>query len=515
MKTNVIRSTFLAAALLGSTSSQAQAGEDNFAAATEISGGQYTSPNISLLNYTSENGEPPLVWEDGAAGKSAWWKWTAPEDGFCTVDTLKEPETMAIYDPIIGVYTGATVNALTRVVFSDDHWTNINGGTYRGGSCTFYATKNTTYHITVDGLDASSVTAAQHRVRLHLGLLPKRASKNVGVWRDYTDPTLFGNLTFTKTSAFSFSAKFTHGTKSYPFSGVLSPEGFFSTAFPRTSPVGSPPLTPIGLIIDAKVGGFFHVSTGGADWDSQKLYEVIQFPVGTVSQVAGNFSGSFMLNGLNGQGMVFATVKPNGTTSGTTTLPDGVKVTFSGPLAFESSTESVLPLCTTLHGGKGHCLQKLKFADLGQHDHLLSQGSIYYIRPPAAKSAFYPNGINSYGSLFGGTWTKPALNQRALGFLDGAMGDGTLQIPSVLGEINAVMENLNFSTANKFIFKTPAMRKPVLTLNMLTGQVTGSIYEPAGKKRTLTGALYKYNNQLYLRGQVSGTTQNVSFEVKP
>ncbi|GEP41126.1 hypothetical protein [Brevifollis gellanilyticus] len=518
MKSNFTRSLFLAAALLGSACNKALAYADNFENATDISGfTRYQSDDHSILNCTMQAGEPGLFWGDPGAGKTVWWKWTAPEDGFCTVDTLKETEAEHIRDTVIAVATGQTVNALTLVAFSDDHWTSGNGASHRGASCTFYAVKNTTYHIVVDGLSPSNITATQHQMSMKLALLPKRPTKKAGAWRIFGEPSLHGTLSFSKTSAYSFTAKFTVGQKSHSFAGVLSPEGFYSISFPRSAPAGSPPLAPLGLIIDAKDGGSFHVGYGGVEWSREDLLEVISFPAGTFSKVAGNFSGSFALdNNVAANGLVFATVKPNGTVTGTTTLPDGVKVTFSGPLTRYSGTESVLPVCATQQTGKGYFFQKLRFVELGQEDRMNSVGRVYYVRPPAPKSAFYTAGIDADGILEGGTYVKPLANQRALGFLNGTMGDGTLRIPMVAGEIaNDVMEGLNLSIANKFIFKTPAMRKPVLTLNTTTGLVTGSIYEPAGKKRTITGALYKHNNQLFLKGQVAGTTQNVSFEVTP
>ncbi|MES2594607.1 MAG: hypothetical protein V4662_04690 [Verrucomicrobiota bacterium] len=517
MKLNASRSLLLAAAMLGASAGQVLAMADNFAAATEIQGSIYTSPDVSLLNYTAEAGEPGLQYGDQGAGKTAWWKWTATEDGFCTVDTLTVAVELSIRDTLVGVYTGTQVNALTLVVLNDDHWTNLNGASHRGGSATFYATKNTTYYIAADGYAADSVKATNHNLKLRLGLLPKRATRKAATWRMYNDPALFGTLTFNKTSTFSFTGKFTVGAKSYPLAGVLTPEGYFTTSLLRTAPAGSPPLTPLGLIIDAKDGGNFHVGTGNADWISESLLEVITFPVGSSSKVAGTYSGSYPLNnGVAAPGLVFASVKANGTVTGTGVAPDGVKVTFAGALTKEEANKSILPVCVTLHAGKGYLYHKLRFTELGQEDSMTSSNDVYYVRPPNAKSVFYTAGINANGPLTGGTVLKPATGQRALGFLDGTMGNGNLSLPMVAGEIaNTVTEGLIFGTTNKFVFKTPAMRKPALTVNTLTGQVTGSIYEPSNKRRTITGALYKISNQVYLKGQVAGTTQNVSMQVMP
>lgn len=507
------RPLLLAAALLGTQADSARANADNFAAATEITGTSYNSGTFSILMYTAQAGEPGLQYGDTGAGKTAWWKWVAPEDGFCTADTLNQPDTSPVYDTLLGVYTGSQVDALTRVAANDDHWTNINLASFRGASCTFYALKGTTYYFALDGYTSASVSANAHMVRLQMALLPKRATRKLGAYR--LDESMHGTVNVQKTSKFTITGKLTVGLKSYPLAGALTPEGFYTVAFPRTAPAGSPPLPPIGLVIDMKDNGEFHFTNGQGDWDSGKLQEAIIYGPGTSSTVAGTYAGSFPMGGTASTGLEFATVKANGTISGTVILPDGVKATFSGPETTLSGAYSSLPMCVPLHGGKGYMYQKLKFAELGQVDRMASDGNLAYVRPAAPNATFYKNGINSSGSVTGGTVVKPALNQRAMGFLDGTAGDGKLQIASVMGEISTVMEGLNFSTGNKFIFKTPAMRKPVLTVNKLTGQVTGSIYEPAGKKRTLIGALYKYNNQVYLRGQVTGTSQYASFEVIP
>ena len=65
------------------------AGADAFASATVISSENENSASTDLLNFTVEAGEPGHGF-DGAAGaqRSAWWSWTATQNGFCTVDTL-------------------------------------------------------------------------------------------------------------------------------------------------------------------------------------------------------------------------------------------------------------------------------------------------------------------------------------------------------------------------------------------------------------------------------------------
>ena len=102
-----------------------------------------SAPFLSVIGNnigaTRQSGEPA----HGTAlqGRSVWWTWTAPTDGpvtFCTTNSQ--------FDTILGVYTGASVSALSLVAENDD----INLGRYQS-SVTFQAVAGTVYRIAVDG----------------------------------------------------------------------------------------------------------------------------------------------------------------------------------------------------------------------------------------------------------------------------------------------------------------------------------------------------------------------------
>ncbi len=98
-----------------------------------------------------------------------------------------------------------------------------------------------------------------------------------------------------------------------------------------------------------------------------------------------------------------------------------------------------------------------------------------------------------------------------MGFLDGSNGAGKLVVPTVSGEITGFTENLTLNTANKVSFSSPT-RRPVLKVNPTTGIVSGSIEEPEGFKRRITGILAGGSTPV-LKGFVSGTTYTTSFSV--
>jgi hypothetical protein len=79
---------FLKAVLLGFGPGLASA-NDNFVNATVLTGVEAESFVGDISAYSLEAGEP-LHRPDGlpSAGRSAWWKWTAPASGWVTVNTI-------------------------------------------------------------------------------------------------------------------------------------------------------------------------------------------------------------------------------------------------------------------------------------------------------------------------------------------------------------------------------------------------------------------------------------------
>jgi len=111
---------------------------DNFADADDFGAASGLSGTNS--NATAEEGEPLTNrWEN--ATTTVWWKWTAPEDGTATFDTVGSS-----FDTVMGVYVGESLGNLSVVAEDDD-------GVGAGNSSvvTFQATSGTTYHICVAG----------------------------------------------------------------------------------------------------------------------------------------------------------------------------------------------------------------------------------------------------------------------------------------------------------------------------------------------------------------------------
>lgn len=130
----------VAAALLVASVQAAPPANDDFAAAQTISGpaGSIVGTNVDA---TQEEGEPDHVPQ--SAGRSVWYRWTAPAAGRVVFDTCDGPST----DTALAVYVGSSVAALRRVVRNDDSCEDRS-------LVTFAAVAGRSYSIAVDGFQS-------------------------------------------------------------------------------------------------------------------------------------------------------------------------------------------------------------------------------------------------------------------------------------------------------------------------------------------------------------------------
>jgi hypothetical protein len=113
---------------------------DDFAAATALSGSSATSIGGNV-GASQQAGEPNVARVSG--GHSVWWTWTAPASGTVVVTTRGSD-----FDTTLGVFRGASVNALTSIAVNDDEALLAGVLTSR---VSFSAVAGTTYRLAVDG----------------------------------------------------------------------------------------------------------------------------------------------------------------------------------------------------------------------------------------------------------------------------------------------------------------------------------------------------------------------------
>src|SRR5262249_55183459 len=112
---------------------------DSFAAPVILSG-QSTHLTATNAHCSRETGEPQI---DGfTGGTSLWYQWTAPRTGRFQVSAVSTD-----FDPLLAVYTGTALNALTLA----DPALNASANTKSNGALwTLNAVAGATYMITVD-----------------------------------------------------------------------------------------------------------------------------------------------------------------------------------------------------------------------------------------------------------------------------------------------------------------------------------------------------------------------------
>jgi len=115
---------------------------DNFAQRTVLTG-----TLLCLTNYngtaTTEPGEPSLGF-DIPSGRTLWWSWTAPSNGWVRVSTAGSD-----FDTRLAAFTGESLTNLTLVAANDDYLWRVPYSYY--SRLSFEVTTNTTCNFVVDG----------------------------------------------------------------------------------------------------------------------------------------------------------------------------------------------------------------------------------------------------------------------------------------------------------------------------------------------------------------------------
>ena len=129
---------------------------DNFANAQTINGcsGSVNGVSIGATHETGEPSHDPSDTSSNSPGHTVWYQWQAPSSGSATITTEGSE-----FDTILAIYTGTSVNSLTRALkpdgtpaFNDD----VQDGVITTSTVTFNATAGTVYKIAVDGWGGDS-----------------------------------------------------------------------------------------------------------------------------------------------------------------------------------------------------------------------------------------------------------------------------------------------------------------------------------------------------------------------
>jgi len=490
-------------------------GYDAFGSAPNFTGSLGLSPTTTIENYTAESNEPGHRLNGAAgAGKTAWWRWTAPDDGFVSIDTLVALDAQVenpVLNTVLAVYTGTTLNGLQRVTANEDYWL-IRTGYYHGlANVAFFATKGTTYRIAVDGQTPGSISATANRVQLSLRQVPARRLTRQAIWGNSNDPNLRGSLSLTQTVNNAFTATLTLGRRTVRFRGVFDIEGFYRASFDRPTRRGLPPLPPLHIEVDG-VAGILRTHDSEQAKTHVEFREVVVFSTTLPNPVAGYYTA-----GTGGTGFVTANIAPSGLARGTVRAPDGTAFSFSSRLTRAIVPgQFFLPILRILRNGTGFWSVHTRIVDSGANDDWYDYGtSNRFVRAPALGATYYASGSSQTLALSGGTYTRPSTGQRALGFLNGSSGGAVFRLIATPGETPGdVAQLVTLSLENRFAFLSSSLR-PTLSFNPRTGLATGGITLAGERRRTLRGVLYRNQSSTFFSGYATGQTQTVRMSVMP
>ena len=149
---------------LGASVGWAAPANDSFANAWAI-GGLVGTTNGSNVGASAQAGEPNIF--GIAAGESVWYAWTAPADGSYNFTT-----TGSTFDSLLGVYIGASVDALSLV---GEGYDILSFGAPFTSPVSFTATAGTTYYVQVDGYPYNSLPDGSILLSWNTNALPSAA----------------------------------------------------------------------------------------------------------------------------------------------------------------------------------------------------------------------------------------------------------------------------------------------------------------------------------------------------
>jgi hypothetical protein len=479
------------------------AGSDQFENAPDIDFITGVSDPTDLTVFTVEQNEPAHHPAGHATTHSAWWKWTPVVPGYCTIDTVVSnlvPDHAT--NTAVAVYFGSSLTSLTAVGRNDD--------AFESGlsQATFFALPGTTYYIAVDCPEEGAGT-----VVLRLRQLILQDAEWIGALKPLpTSNSYPGFLSIKTTRNGLLTGQLWIGARKFSFKGAWGLDGRFRAVFPQLTKTAQLQALPVELLIDGaenSLGLAAYVNVNN-DMISGTLGRVTRFTPQSPSPERGSYTLTIVDNGDMGAGGIRYSVSPAGRVKGAGYLGDGQAIAFGSVLTEPFANEiRQFAVHLPLFGGNGYLNGYVYCAPVET-----GTFEMRYLRPPNAASPFYPSGflmeVEGYGSLY----TPPQRGQRVFGLLNPS-GNGSLIVLQAGDEISAFTESLTLGTDNKFRFANPQIRHPSLRIDPATGWITGSLTEPAGKRRKLRGIVARVGSTTHAFGQVSGATRTGSFGITP
>jgi hypothetical protein len=443
-------------------------GEDLFANAAVLDGTLITTLPTDLFTKGFEPFEPSHRANGDSAGKTAWWQWTAPHSGWCSIDTLTISSTNPMRDTVLAVYTGPAINNLTTIATNDDAF--VPNAPTTLSQVTFRATAGVTYKIAVDSKSFSTVSDTLRNVILKLAFLSDQKNRYMGYIIPSDQTSILNSfINLSKARTHSFSGNINLRGTTYRFKGLI-PDTNTCMVILRLKNDPSP------LVLHLVFGD--RGVTTAAVKDNQtiggQVFRVL--PPSELPPLPETYNGITQLSGLTGYGAFSIRLRKSGSFSSAWVMPDGTAFA-SGGAVLQGEPSTFAAVYRPLFKKQGHVLCLFQMADA-----LIASTAGTFHRPPNATGSFMPAEIKSFivGAIF--RYVVPG-SGRLFPAYDLVDGNATVLLDEILNPANPippVSTPTELSTRNRFVFADKTF-KPKLSLNLRTGMVTGKLQPEPGK----------------------------------
>lgn len=485
----------LACALATSTALGFGGGSDSLENATVID--KYGTSPATDLSLFGDAGEPAIN-HPANAGKTAWWKWTATETGFCSTYAKRVKGGPA--KALVAVFKGASAAGLQ--FYGARAWDDGNAAAYGGvARVTFWAVKGQTYHIALDLPEEEPVLNG----KLTLGLVKMKTMTRKTV---LGSDTYLGEFSIRMQASGAFTASLKYDGRSYPLAGKLDEAATYTRTFPHKSWPGEEALPDLQLGFHASADEWsVDLTTGGNALSSGITRELTVYGALNPQPLTGRYTAT--LTG-SGKGVLLAGVNRSGQISGVAILPDRNRITFSTALLRAEADGEYNYECYMPKHHRGGLLAA-GWISHGMGDTL--SGTVLYQLADMTRHGF---------DTAGGRYTPPRKPTKAeigdgslthMGFLpnstpdlDGFTGPGVIRVDG-LGLSNAGEVSYNLQGQLKILSTS---YRAAIRVQAATGLVTGEVDQlfelPGGvdgrRRRNLIGCLSSYAGNPVLQGHV-------------
>lgn len=271
-----------------------------------------------------------------------------------------------------------------------------------------------------------------------------------------------------------FAGRVEFGGKSWSFTGRLDGYGYAAVTIPHS---GNPPLT---ITVQADVTGGSGQITGTVSNSTEAFGFTLSKSAYNAKTKAAPEAGRYTLvlapnastTGASvpqGNGYAAIVVRANGSATVTGRLADGTPYSATGRVADDGTLAIYCVPSGAPSGSSVDGLLTFRSTDVSDLD-----GTVTWTKGPKARDSYYPAGFSTQLSAVGSLYVRPAAGLQSMDATPGAatasFADGNLVQP--------IDVPVTLNQANKVTMVTPGLPDVTLTINPISGAVSGSFVMP-------------------------------------